>query len=369
MRGSLWYMKRSIKLNKMLQVFTIFTIIICTLTCSVNVKAESRRVEVKGLVLKYVLIDTAYEMYEVNVRKDKATSNVFSYESYSQIGEDSKKHYIWLTDSYKSMSKKNKVYLYNLFKDDWSWYFMNLTTKLDDSADVDDIIRILLADKEVKNNEKLKEAIEKFLPYFYTHYLKSYLHMNNKVFNKYTEDINHQIKKNNSDITGFMEQMSGIKFEKRYKPEFYYTLRPIGAFGFSYKDVKVSTIQRTCTDYKYLFDTPFHEYSHELFQTFTHSKEFNNLAKSLKKNKALYTEWTNGMNTSYDWVGWCEENLVEGFSKYLSYKYFKKDSDASIYPYDKDFYKYLKDKNFDGKKDSLKEFSMDFYKQKLKDKE
>lgn len=324
-------------------------------------KSDSNNITIKGLVLKYVLIDTAYEVYQVNIEKEK----YYSYASYSCAGGDSKNHYKWLTDTFNSMNAKNKDYLKVIFRSGiHEWKFMDILTKLEDEANADDIVQALTSDVDVNKNDKLKAAITNFLPYFYSNYMKSYLEESKVTFNSYVEKINNQINKKNPDIIDFMEQVSGIKFKTKYRPVFYYTLRPIGAMGFEYQDQKISTLERTCTDYMYLLGTPFHEFSHELFRTFTNDRDFLEVTELLKKNKALHDEWLSRMKNDYSWEEWCEENLVEGFSKYLSYKYYNSDNYNQTYLYDFDFYKYLKEKTFDGQKNSLKEICIEFYKTK-----
>lgn len=319
-------------------------------------------VEVRGLVLKYVLIDTAYELYQVNVEKDQA----FSRSSYASISGDAEKHYMWLSSTYNSLTEQNKAYLRDMFESGMhAWGLMNITTQLDDSSNIDEVVNLIISNKEIDRNKKLKEGIMTFLPYFYSNHLKRYVEENRDKFEQYASKVNNQIKEKNPDVIGFMEKESGIAFKAKYKPVFYYTLRPVGAMGFSYNDLKISTIQRTCDDYTHLLGTPFHEFSHELFKSFIQSRALKKIAGQMKKDEAFLKMWSEGMDKNYDWVGWCEENLVEGFAKYLEYKYYGIEPVNAIYVYDYGFYKYLKAMGFDGQKDSLKETCISFYKETL----
>ncbi|HEX2946272.1 MAG TPA: hypothetical protein VHT96_10000 [Clostridia bacterium] len=324
--------------------------------------ADSNDIVIKGLVLKYVLVDSAYEIYQTNILKEKP----FSFDSYSRMGEDTKNHFIWMEDTYNSLDADNKAHLKDLFESGiHAWKLMDVTTRLDDSAGVDDIVQKLASSREIKGGSKLKAAITDFLPYFYLNYLKAYIEENDDTFNKYIEKLNKQVQEKDADIIGFMERNSGIRFKTKYKPEFYYTLRPIGAMGFQYKDRKVSTLQRTCTDYTYLLSAPFHEFSHELFKTFTDANDFLEVTGPLMNNTEFRNVWNNSIKNNYNWTGWCEENLVEGFAKYLDYKYYSRDDQYSTYFYDLDFCNYLKERKFDGQKESLKEICIEFYKSKL----
>jgi hypothetical protein len=136
-----------------------------------------------------------------------------------------------------------------------------------------------------------------------------------------------------------------------------------GASSFKNGNTYVSTLQRHIKDYSILFATPFHEFSHSLFQTFSRDSLFVSTANLLKTDKRLFEFWDKQLGRKdYDWPGWCEENLVQGFAKYLYLKYYKKELDIKTYVYDDEFYKFLKDNDFDGKNISLADISIKFLK-------
>lgn len=68
---------------------------------------------------------------------------------------------------------------------------------------------------------------------------------------------------------------------------------------------------------------------------------------------------------AYDWAGWCEENLVEGFAKYLEHKYYNRKKTNTTYAYDMKFYNYLIDNKFNPKDTDLKDVSIKFYEDAL----
>lgn len=352
---------------KKLKVFFIMLILFIFISTndSINVvqtmsiNSTNTNIEIKGLVLKYVLIDTAYELYQVNVQK----LSVFSEQSYKNFGDDTYNHYLWIRSTYNSFNEEMKNHLKVIFdKGPHAWQLMNTATALDDNAEVEDIVKALNTSIRLFLKRDVKASIENLFPYFYDNYLAEYIDENNKTFDKYVDSLTIELQKKNIDVMNFIEQNSGLSFKIDYKPVFYYTLRPIGAMGFNYKNMKISTLQRTCNSYRYLLSVPFHEYSHELFQTFTYSWRFKSIADKLKDNKDFEAVWLNGMDKTYDWIGWCEENLVEGFAKYLEYKYYNQLISSTIYKYDYDFYQYLKDIRFDEHKVSLEAASIDFYK-------
>ena len=84
------------------------------------------------------------------------------------------------------------------------------------------------------------------------------------------------------------------------------------------------------------------------------------ISNKLKNDTDLVDSY-NKYSSSYSFEEWCVENLVEGFSKYLDYKYYNMQYDFSNYVYDLKFYNYLKDINFDSLKDNLFETCVKFY--------
>jgi hypothetical protein len=326
---------------------------------TLGINTENTNIKIKGLVLKYVLIDTAYELYQVNVQK----LSVFSEQGYKNFGEDTHFHYLWLLNTYKNFNEEMKSNLKTIFeKGPHAWQLMNVTTKLEDSAKVEDIVKALNSSIKLHMKREVRTAIENLFPYFYSNFLKAYMAENNKTFECYINTLTAELEKDNVDVIDYIEQNAGISFKVKYKPVFYFTLRPIGAMGFNYKHMKISTLQRTCNSYRYLLSVPFHEYSHELFQTFTYSWKFRWIAEELKNDKGFKDAWLDGMDKTYDWIGWCEENLVEGFAKYLEFKYYNQLMSSTIYKYDYEFYQYLKGIQFDEHKISLEEACLNFYK-------
>ncbi|MGL6108450.1 hypothetical protein [Romboutsia sp.] len=164
-----------------------------------------------------------------------------------------------------------------------------------------------------------------------------------------------------------MEEESGVEFEKDYKAVFYMDLPPIGARGFEKGNLLISTLQPYKSKDNVL-NTPFHEYSHRLFQTFTRKTEFTQVTDKLLKEKDLLESFENGGDKGYDWIGWCEENLVEGFSRYLEYKYYGEMNSKKTYIYDLMFYEYLIENEFNPEEKTLEDISIEFYEKVLDDK-
>lgn len=319
---------------------------------------DSCNVEIKGPVLKYVLIDTPYEMYQVIF----SNSPYFTDSTYLKYGgADSYEHIKWLKKCYESFLPEEKSKLKYIFDKAFEYRMKVETTKLGDNASLSEIIDCLTSPQIHYQNDIVKDSIREFLPYFYNYYLKDYLALNKKVFDDRALELMDQVRRNNSDILGFMEDVSGVSFRKKFNVRFYFTFRLIGADGFTKGSTNISTLQRHIKDYSMLFGTPFHEFSHQLFQTFSRDSIFVKAAGTLKADTKLFDYWDKQLQRKqYDWPGWCEENLVQGFAKYLYLKYYKKELDVKTYVYDDDFYNYLKKNNFDGKKMSLSDVSIKF---------
>lgn len=333
--------------------FILFGVLILI---SINSKAQ---VVVKGLKLKYVLIETANEMYRSNVlcNKTYSTKNALYY------GKHSIDYLNWLKYTYSLFPDNRKSELKNIFTKNGRWNLMNLITDLNDTANIDEIVLVLLSSNEIDSSTR--KDIQSFFPYFYNSFLKDYLLESSTRIDKLVEKTQSKINSKSIDVFAFMEEKSGCNFKNEYSSELFYTLSPFRASGFTKNNIYVSTLQQNRKDAKEILSTVFHEYSHELFKTFSLDQDFTDISKKLKTNPDFKMTWENGYKNSYDWRGWCEENLVNGFSAFLTFKYFGSFKWRGNYIYDKEFYKYLKKIDFDPDEISLAKVCRDFMKSKI----
>ncbi|WP_042275040.1 hypothetical protein [Faecalimicrobium dakarense] len=235
---------------------------------------------------------------------------------------------------------------------------------LDDNTTTKEIVNTIINDEGLNLPGYLKKDISNFLNYFYNNYFKSYFNKNINRFDKKSDKINEILEINDVNVIKFMEDTSGIKFNKKIKSVFYYNFNPIQPQEFKKGNVLLSTIQPDTTA-KDILSIPFHEYSRSLFKTFTTTPEFLDVCNLLKENKEFIEAYNDIGKGLYTFEEWCEINLIEGFSKYLDYKYYKSAYEYTRYIYDLDFYNYLKDNSFNPNKISLKDISIKFYKSKL----
>lgn len=342
------------KLIVLLIILSLLSILGCT---NSNDSINDNNIEVRGLSLKISLITVAYDVYRVNFKN----ANEFNEELYKNCGEYGLNYYKWLKETYSTMDSNMKNRLIRIYDNSGDWTYISETISLDDNASVEEIVEKLNNQSNLELSEIIKEDIDVFYNYFYKEYLKKFMELNNSSIEKKVKDINTYLERKDIDIFNFMEDESGIKFKKDYTALFYYDLPPIGAIGFEDGNYKISTIQPRVNKDN-LLSTPFHEYSHELFGSFIRDRDFTEISGELRKDKALSEGYENVGKDGYDWIGWCEENLVEGFAKYLDYKYYGNKNRNTTYVYDIEFCNYLIDQGFDSESMELKEISIKFYK-------
>jgi len=328
-------------------------------------KALVGEVEVRIPVLKYSIISTLEEMYYANI---KAPEKWKSY--YENVSADSRAHYLWLLGTYYVMPSEMKENLKTIFENTHAWRLLNIATLLSDESTIDDLVRVykgaILGPNSLPTN--VRSALGELLPYYYETFFKNYFEENAPKFEEIAKQMTEEAREYPNPYQ-FIAENSGIDLGES-KCLFYYTFREVGAYGFRLDELRISTLQRDVDSIEKLFFTPLHEYSHEFFQTFTGSNEFRELAEKLKvKDPQFYDYWYSNENlrNSYSWRGFCEENLVEGFAKFLRDKFYGfVQEHRAFYYYDMGFYEYLKVTGFSPEKISLKEASLEFYRVKCK---
>ena len=329
------------------------------------------KLKIKGLTHKICYTDTLFEMYQVNVEP----MDYFTKENYSSCGNDISDHYDWLIKTYNNFSVQDKdAFKYIFSQGVHAYHFLNTGAGLPDDASVEDVLNAF-KESETEEVKTAGEKLENISDTYTKHYLEYYKKREHE-FEKRATEIIESAEEKKFDILTFMEEKSGIKFSDfaelaNFKfPEtvaFYFTFRPIGAMGFQTADEIISTVQGNIDNLTSIVSPPFHEFSHFLFRTFTLFDDFKELAEKLKAHKALFERWEKNGKQNYDWLGWVEENLVEGFSKFLNNKFrdmycIEQNQNPGIYIFDKEFTDHLISIDFDPTKVTLKEVSMEYLK-------
>ena len=344
------------KIFIILNILSLFILTGCESSKDINYNSE---IIVNGPVLKISLIQTAYEIYNTNIEnayKDPSIESI-----YTETSIDSKKHYKWLNKTYNSMDEDMKNRLKNIFDYNSAWNYINCVIKLNDDANIYDIVNTINSDESLNLSYDEKNDIDLFFNYFYDEHFKSYFNKNKYSLDKKASKLNNLLSEKEVDIAKFIENVTTIKPSEDYVYTFYYSFNPISYQNFEYDNNVVSTISEF-TSVKDLLKISFHKYSHNLFDTFTDSSEFLDICDLLKSDDNLVYLYKKSDSHAYDFNDWCEENLIEGFSKYLDYRYSQYEYDFNNFVYDLDFYNYLKDINFNSDKVTLKDVSIEFYK-------
>jgi hypothetical protein len=119
-----------------------------------------------------------------------------------------------------------------------------------------------------------------------------------------------------SDVITFIDKETGIKLKKKPENiELLMNMRVYGAAGFYRGKDSLTTIQWNSPPEK-TWSVPLNEFSIPYFRTFTGGFTFRYLTSKMKKDEKLMTKFKE--DVPYTWDGWIEENLTEGFARYLS---------------------------------------------------
>lgn len=342
------------KLIIILNILSLFILTGCENKKDVNYNSD---IKVNGPVLKISLIQTAYEIYELHI---KNTNNEPIDNLYDGSSRDAKKHYKWLIKTYKNLDSDMIKRLENIFESNSSWAYINSSINLDDSSSTSDIVNNLISDKNLDLSSDVENDIEVFFNHFNNEYFNKYFNKRKSSLEKKASKLNNILYSNDVNIEEFINKVCGVSLNTNYVCTFYYSLNPISSQNFEYENYIVSTISPNTT-VKDLLRVPFHKYSHALFDSFNESDEFLEICELLKADDKLVSVYNDSNNLAYDFNEWCEENLVEGFSKYLDYRYSQYEYDFSNFVYDLDFYNYLRKINFNPDKVNLKDACIDFY--------
>ena len=349
-------------------MFFIFVILIIFLStgCTENLKIINpidpnsiEDMKVFPITLKYCLVDTLHEIYQANIF-DVERRKEF-YENSDQWGQN---HYDWLVNTYEEMPSEMKKNLTNAFNDMSMWTLMNNLSKLDNGANLEEI-KTLINSIKYTINQNGKRALLYIIDDFYYDYFKAYYEDNLTIFESLAEDMTVELSSYDSPVD-IISEYSGIYLGEK-KCAFYYTLRKVGAYLFQIDNVTISTLQYNASKPQYIFRAALHENSHPFFQTFTKTSKFEDLAKRVKSIEPFYNFWNDNesIKSFYSWTSFLEENLVEGFAKFLSYKTFGETGNPTYY-YDYPFCEFLIEKNYSPKKYTLEEISYMFYEDELK---
>ncbi len=307
---------------------------------------------VKPPTLKMTLISSLNEIYIANVLVPEKWKSYYS-------GKDEAR-YNWLVSTYNQFTTEEKEKLEKVFSTVNTWRLLKAMTELSDDADINAIKSKLFFSFNIPMG--VKGDLRALVEGFYEKCFKSYFEENREELAQRAVKLTTESDPLPNPFE-YLETWTGMSLGD-YECVFYFTFRSIGAWGFTSGGKKISTLQASVKELKDLYSTPLHEYAHNFFQQFTKERDFIDLSERLKTKQDFYEYWQTNENLkqSYNWRAFCEENLVEGFAKFLRYRL---DADSKeqkgIYPLDEEFYHFLMEKDYTPQKYTLKEISFLFY--------
>lgn len=347
-------------LKKFLLFFCILFLLIYARWYTSNAEVCNENFKIKSLTFKISLIETAYEIYNVNLNDSPSIKQL-----YKKSSKESYKHYVWLKDTYTYMKPEMKIKLKNIFESNTSWDYINEVIELNDNSSTEEIINEIINSDSLNLDKSLKNDIHLFFDYFSNAYFNSYFNKYQNIYLQKTVKLNNIISDKNININKFIESVSGLKLDKNYKLIFYYSLNPIQSQIFKKGNTIIPVVQLD-TSIPDFMSIAFYQYSHCVFDIFKNDDSFLNVYNKLLLDEDFVNKYNKIGKEYYSFNIWCEENLISGFSKYLDYRFFQVDNNYSSYAYDLDFYNYLRKINFNPKVENLKDVCLDFYISKAK---
>ena len=105
-------------------------------------EVDTYDIEVRGLRLKYILVDSAYEIYQVNCESP-------DFAEFYQSSRDSKEHYEWMCSVYESMGQEMRDALTMIMTKTHPWQVMNVTSTLKEEPSLEEILQCISECKEL----------------------------------------------------------------------------------------------------------------------------------------------------------------------------------------------------------------------------
>jgi len=300
------------------------------------------------------LFESSEEIYRANV-KDQAMWAGLREKADRDV--EYALHYNWLYDTYSRWDDRRRSQLKEIFSE---YDLQSMTECLiqngKQEAGLDEIVNFIREDRFFRNR---RDTLIDFYSWYGANYALPHYEQVKPMLQRKVDAITSRVEKD-FDITGFIEKETGIRLKKKPSTvELLPNMRVIGVSVFSRKKDTITTIQWNRTPER-IWTAVFHEFSKPYFRTFTGSWSFKYMARKLKKDEKLTARFKEDI--PYTWEGWVEENLVEGFARYLNVrKGITRDVGEGAFVFDRDYAQALVT-GFDLQKASLKEFTVNFLK-------
>lgn len=315
----------------------------------------------KPLVIKpedfsIFMFESSEEIYRANVKDPKMWAVL---RDQAQRDPEYAFQYNWLYETYNKMDEHRRAQLNEIMTDYLPQPISErLYRKGKQTAGFDEILKFIREDSFFRKN---RTTLVDFYSWYGANYaLPQYERIKPLLQRK--ADITAGMVEKEFDLVGFMEKETGIKLKERPGTlEILLNMRMIPTSGF-YRDKDSITPIKWSISPEKIWTVSFHETGHSFFRTFTGKWSFKYLAGRLKKDEKLMARFKE--DVPYTWEGWIEENLVEGFARYLDVrKGITRDVGEGVYVFDQEYAQALVN-GFNPQKTSLGDFTVKFLKQK-----
>ncbi|OPY57605.1 MAG: hypothetical protein A4E55_01532 [Pelotomaculum sp. PtaU1.Bin035] len=334
-------------------VIVVFLLSGCSLW-QTDENASGRPLVIKAEDFSIFLFESSEEIYRANVKDQTVWAGL---REKANRDAEYAAHYSWLYDTYGKWDDHRRAQLKEIFSE---YYSQPMSERLvqngKQEAGLDEIIKFIREDRFFKSH---RDVLIDFYSWYGSNYAMPHYEQIKPLLQRKVEIAAAMVDKG-FDIVSFLEKETGIHLKKKPDSlELLLNMRMIGFSGFTRKKDSLATIQWNRGAEK-IWEASFHEFSKPFFRTFTGSWSFKYLAGKLKKDEKLMARFKE--DVPYTWEGWVEENLVEGYAKYLNVrKGITRDVGEGIYVFDRDYAQALVS-SFDPQKTTLEEFTVNYLK-------
>jgi len=317
-----------------------------------NVSATPLVIKVEDFSI--FLFESSEEIYRANVKDQAMWAGLRE----KAIGDTEYAiHYNWLFDAYGGWDEQRRAQLKTIMTEYSPQYMAEcLIQEGKQGAGLDEIIKFIRDERCFKNQ---KDVLLDFYSWYGANYALPHYEQIKPLLQRKVDKTTSMVEKS-FDIVSFIEKETGIRQKKKPQVvELQLNMRIIGMSVYSRKKDTITTIQWNRTPEK-IWTATFNEFSGPFFKTFTDSWSFKRLSRKLKKDEKLTARFKEDI--PYTWEGWVEENLAEGFARYLNVrKGITRDLGEGVYVFDREYAQALAN-SFNPQKTSLKEFTLNYLK-------
>jgi len=319
-------------------------------------KDPTRPLVIKPEDFSLFLFESSEEIYRANI-KDPAMWEELKV--YAEQDPSYALHYNWLYTVYNGMDEKRRSQLKTIMEQ-YHPQTMNerILQKGKQGADLQEVLAFIAEDSFFSNQ---RETLLDFYTWYGTNWAEPH-YAQIKPLLQQKAQLTYQLVGQDFDINSFFEKETDIKLKKKPENiELLLTMRIYGSAGYYRDRDSLTTIQWNCPPER-VWLVPFNEVATYYFRTFTGDWNFKYLMSKLKKDEQLMEKYKE--DVPYTWDGWIEANLTAGFARYLLVrKGITRDVGEGIYIFDEDYARALV-AGFDPNEISLKDFTVQFLKQK-----